>query len=86
MVEDDEFLSNIPTGTLVYRIPAPHILMKLPQEALGTEQTMSFILSVQAVKPDFIGWLNCKSEGNCRLTYRREYTPVLKYIVPPVVY
>jgi hypothetical protein len=33
-----------------------------------------------------VEWLDCKSGNKCRVIYRREYTPVLKYIVPPVVY
>jgi len=86
LVEDDEFLSNIPTGMLVYRIPAPHTLFNVKQHDLGKYQTMSFTISVQAVKPDFVEWLNCKSESKCRLVYRREYTTVLKYIIPSVVY
>jgi hypothetical protein len=30
LTEDDAFLSNTPTGTLVYRIPSPHVLMGMP--------------------------------------------------------
>jgi hypothetical protein len=30
LTEDDAFLSNTPTGTLVYRIPSPHALMGIP--------------------------------------------------------
>jgi hypothetical protein len=86
LTEDDAFLSNTPTGTLVYRIPAPHILMGTAQENLGLRDVMTFILSVQAVKPDFVEWLNCKNEAKCRLVYHRHMTPILKYIVPPVVY
>jgi len=70
----------------VYRIPAPHTLIGVPQENLGEFTTLTMTLSVQAVKPDFIDWLNCKSEWKCRLTYHRHLTPVLKYISPPVVY
>jgi hypothetical protein len=86
LTEDDAFLSNTPTGTLVYRIPSPHVLMSLPQENLGLRDVMTFTLSVQAVKPDFVEWLNCKNESKCRLVYHRHLTPILKYIVPPVVY
>jgi hypothetical protein len=86
LTEDDAFLSNTPTGTLVYRIPAPHTLMGVPQENLGLKTTLTMTISVQAVKPDFVEWLNCKNEGNCRLVYHRHLTPILKYIVPPVVY
>jgi hypothetical protein len=31
LTEDDAFLSNTPTGILVYRIPAPHVLMGIPE-------------------------------------------------------
>lgn len=86
LTEDDAFLSNTPTGTLVYRIPAPHVLMGIPEDYLGLDTTLTMTLSVQAVKPDFIEWLNCKSEWRCKLVYHRHLTPVLKYISPPVVY
>jgi len=86
LTEDDAFLSNTPTGMLVYRIPAPHVMMGIPPENLGLRNTMTFIVSVQAVKPDFVEWLNCKSQNNCRLVFQRHYTPVLRYITPPVVY
>jgi hypothetical protein len=46
LTEDDAFLSNTPTGTLVYRIPAPHVLMGVPQENLGLRTAMTFTLSV----------------------------------------
>ena len=29
LTEDDQFLSNVPTGMLVYRVPSPHVLMGL---------------------------------------------------------
>jgi hypothetical protein len=35
LTEDDTFLSNTPSGTLVYRIPSPHVLMGIPQDKLG---------------------------------------------------
>jgi hypothetical protein len=86
LTEDDTFLSNTPTGTLVYRVPAPHTLIGIPAENLGLYDVMTMILSVQAVKPDFVEWLNCKNTNKCRLVYHRHLTPILKYIVPPVVY
>jgi hypothetical protein len=86
LTEDDAFLSNTPTGTLVFRIPSPHVLMGVPEDILGEYDAMTMVLSVQAVRPDFIDWLACKSEWRCRLVYHRHYTPVLKYISPPVVY
>jgi len=86
LTEDDAFLSNTPSGTLVYRLPAPHVLMGVPSEALGTYNAMTFTVRVQAVKPDFIEWLSCKNTNNCRVVFQRHYTPVLKYISPPVVY
>jgi hypothetical protein len=86
MTEDDAFLSNIPTGMLVYRIPSPHVLMGVPQENLGTYESMSFTLSITAVKPDFIENLVCSNSWKCTLRFHRHITPVLKYISPPVVY
>jgi hypothetical protein len=86
LTEDDAFLSNTPTGTLVYRIPSPHVLMGIPQESLGLFTTLTMTITVQAVKPDFIEWLHCNNPNKCRLVYHRHLTPVLKYISPPVVY
>jgi hypothetical protein len=71
---------------LVYRIPAPHVIMGMPQEQLWDHNAMTMIVSVQAIKPDFVEWLVCKNENHCRLVFIRSLTPVLKYIVPPVVY
>jgi hypothetical protein len=86
LTEDDAFLSNTPTGTLVYRIPAPHVLLGVPQENIGLFTAMTMIISIQAVKPDFVEWLSCKNENNCRLVYHRHLTPILKYLNPPVLY
>jgi len=65
LTEDDAFLSNTPSGTLVYRVPAPHTLMGVPIVALDKYQLLHFTLRVQAVKPDFIEWLACKNTNNC---------------------
>ena len=46
LTEDDAFLSNPGAGTIVYRIPAPHILMGFPQKKLGTFEEMWFEISV----------------------------------------
>jgi hypothetical protein len=47
LTEDDAFLSNTPTGTLVYRIPAPHVLMGVPRESLGNRgNALTFWLRV----------------------------------------
>lgn len=86
LTEDDAFLSNTPTGTLVYRVPAPHTLTGQPQESLWEFEALHMVLSIQAVKPDFVEMLACKSTSKCTLRYHRHYTPVLKYVVPPVVY
>jgi hypothetical protein len=29
LTEDDAFLSNTPSGTIVYRLPSPHYLMNV---------------------------------------------------------
>jgi hypothetical protein len=46
LTEDDAFLSNTPTGTLVYRVPSPHVLMGMPQENLGLNTVLTMILTV----------------------------------------
>lgn len=86
LTEDDAFLSNTPSGTLVYRIPAPHVLINVPEDNLSTYTTLHTTVAVRAVKPDFAETLRCKSWNNCALNFQRHFTPVLKYITPPVVY
>jgi len=86
LTEDDAFLSNTPAGTMVYRIPAPHVLMGMPEDNLSLKNALTFTVTVQAVKPDFIEWLHCTSSNNCRVVFSRWYTPILRYITPPVVY
>ena len=49
LTEDDAFLSNPGAGTIVYRIPAPHILMGYQQKKLGTFEEMWFEISILTV-------------------------------------
>jgi len=86
LTEDDAFLSNTPTGTLVYRVPAPHVLMGQSRDFIWEYDALHFTVVVQAVKPDGSEWLHCKSSSKCRLRYHRHLTPILKWISPPVVY
>lgn len=69
LTEDDAFLSNTPSGTLVYRIPSPHVLMGRPQESLLEKTTLQFTIRVQAVSPDAITWLSCQNPDRCRITF-----------------
>jgi len=86
LTEDDTFLSNTPSGSLVYRVPAPHVFMGVPRDALWKYEHMHFTVRVHAIKLDFFEWLDCRNVNNCQLRFTRHYTPILKYISPPVVY
>jgi len=46
LTEDDAFLSNTPSGTLVYRLPSPHALIGIPQNDLKNLNTMIFTVRV----------------------------------------
>jgi len=48
--------------------------------------TMTFTLSLSSITDFGVEPLECKSASKCKITYRRDYTPVVFYINPPVVY
>jgi hypothetical protein len=54
LTEDDTFLSNTPSGMLVYRIPSPHKMMGIPQEYLGEYSVMTFNVGINSINLDGI--------------------------------
>ena len=88
LTEDDAFLSNPGAGTIVYRIPAPHILMGYQQKKLGTFEEMWFEISILTVGSSGRIMLTCPKgqEYRCKIRFHRHYTPLINYISPPVNY
>jgi hypothetical protein len=54
LTEDDAFLSNTASGTVVYRLPSPHALIGIPQHMLGLYSVMTFYIQIRAVFPEGI--------------------------------
>jgi hypothetical protein len=88
LTEDDAFSSHTQNGFFVYRLPAVHDLMNVPESQLSTYNELIFEVSVIAGHADGPMTLSCwtGSRNNCRITFRRSVTPVLFYLNPPVVY
>ena len=85
--EDDAFGSNPATGKIVYRFPPVHELLAVPREAIAHYERMSFIINVIAGDEDFGEFtLACKQEHKCRITFDRQYSPIVYGLQPPVVY
>jgi hypothetical protein len=61
LTEDDAFLSNVPAGFFVYRIPDPHTLLGVPQSQLGSYDTLVFWVEVEAMDADEVHNLACKT-------------------------
>jgi hypothetical protein len=86
LTEDDAFNSHPILGSIAYRLPSLDKLIGVPMSYLSGYHTMDFTLSVVADNELGPQELKCATKNNCKITYRRHYTPVLYYIKPPVVY
>jgi hypothetical protein len=84
--EDDAFNSQPLLGNIAYRIPSIPNLFGMPLEAFDQYTTLTFTVSVMANHDLESVPLACRVESNCRLRYNRNYSPVLHYLSPPVVY
>lgn len=87
LTEDDAFASFPLLGSISYRLPAIDKLMGMPINYFDKYQTMTFEIRIIAEDPD-LGPVPmiCEKESNCRVTYQKQYTPVIYYLKPPVVY
>lgn len=47
---------------------------------------MTFYVSVRVPGIDGMEDLECKNKNNCKIIYKRDYTPRVYYLSPPVVY
>jgi hypothetical protein len=86
LTEDDAFLSSPDSGFVTYRTVAPHVIMGLDEKLLDTFDTITYVVSLLAVRESEPVTLECKNKGWCTIKFYRSYTPVLHYINPPVVF
>jgi hypothetical protein len=47
---------------------------------------MTFYVSLIAVTTEGTQTLECSNQSRCRVEFKRNYTPILMYLSPPVVY
>ncbi len=85
------FNSHTDGGKLKYTTPSIMSIHGKPLEAFGALDWVTYDLSLidydthtQQVKTLKCGPL--VSPANCRITIAREYTPILYYLSPPVIY
>jgi len=86
MTEEDIFNSQTVAGLIGYRLPSIPYLFNLPEEKFDHYQTMTFWVSVVAHIDPVDTTLACKEKNNCKILYRRSYTPTIYHIAPRVTY
>ena len=86
LTEDDAFNSNPDSGFITYRLPSLTTLMGVPEEFVHQYDSLEFVLSISTDVLGSAAELKCGNGNNCRVRYRRPYTPVIYEINPPVVY
>ena len=87
MTEEDIFGSTPAAGSISYRLPAVHKLFNLAEDSFDHYSTMTFWVSViTKALDDSRVELKCLHANNCRVLYRRPYTPTMYYLQPRVTY
>lgn len=86
LTEDDAFNSHPVLGHIAYRIPALWDLLGQPEHYFDNLSQRRFVVWVAAASEFHDGELRCTTESNCRVDYKRIYTPSVFYVNPPVVY
>jgi hypothetical protein len=87
MSEEDIFNSQPITGSISYRIPSVAKFFNLPEDHFDHYSYMTFWISVVVkTNDDSVKEMVCKSKNNCKLRYRRPYTPTMYYLQPRVTY
>lgn len=73
-------------GAIAYRLPSIVDLFGLPQSTFDQYWSMTFTLSL--VVPSEFGpvTVECAVAANCKIVYQKQYTPIVYYLSPPVVY
>lgn len=86
LTEDDAFNSHPFLGNIAYRLPGLDELIGVPMTYLSGYMSMTFTLSVISNSELGEETLECGNTNNCKINFYRDYTPVLYYLSPPIVY
>jgi len=87
LTEDDAFGSFPLLGSISYRLPSIDALMGMPMNYFDKYDTMTFELRLIAEDADLGPVpMSCRNPSNCRIVYQKQYTPVMYFLKPPVVY
>jgi hypothetical protein len=84
--EDDAFNSQPLLGNIAYRIPSVTDLFGMPKDSFDNYETLTFWIEVMAMHDLEPAHMKCQSTNNCKIVFRRQYTPIIHYISPPVIY
>jgi len=85
--EDDAFNSNPILGFITYKLPSLPDLLQVEPEMLDQYDDMTFEMRL-FVDNDLLGpqTLKCKTINNCLIKFRKDMTPLVYELAPPVVY
>jgi len=91
MTQDDGFNSHPMTGVLAYRTPSLWDLFGMDKEMFDHYNTLNFWITVYAKHELLMGGtdpieIECAVKNNCKIVYRRHYSPAIFWISPRVVY
>lgn len=86
LTEDDAFNSQPGLGNLAYRLPSLHSLLSVPDDFIIKYSTLTFWITVLPNMDHGTEELSCSNINNCKIVYRRDYTPRMHYISPPTLY
>jgi hypothetical protein len=88
LTSDDAFNSNPSIGTIAYRLPSMTDLFNLPQATFDQYSSMVFHVSVAYADATTgaVVTLACGTASNCKIFYKKNNSPILYYLSPPVVY
>ena len=92
LTDDDAFNSNPMVGHIAYRLPTPGQLFQVPEDLFDNFYDMKFRIKVRVpllvkskTSSSFLD-LECGQLSRCEVKYRRNFSPVLYSLNPPVVY
>ena len=86
LTEDDAFGSNTLLGMLAYRTPSIEALFGAPMNTFDQYQTLTFTVSLISNNDLGSDPMRCGAASNCKIVYRKDYTPVIYYMMPRVMY
>jgi len=86
LTEDDAFGSNTLLGMLAYRTPSIEDLFGVPMNTFDQYASLSFTISLISNNDLASDPMACGTASNCVIKYRKDHTPVIYYMMPPVMY